>query len=110
MGFRYHHTRKDVTCSMIEDVQIEHVTCLTKEQWRKVAIRKMKVEEYALLEDFLYDAIYLPKGVKPLTKEIIQHSKVAAYVKDFGQLGDCCLVTECEGQLIGVVWTRTQME
>ncbi len=109
-GFRYHHTRKDVPCSMIEDVRTEHVTCLTKEQWKKVAIRKMKVEEYALLEDFLYDAIYLPKGVKPLPKEIIQQPKVAAYVKDFGQLGDCCLVAECEGRLIGAVWTRTQVE
>ena len=76
----------------------------------KVAVRKMKVEEYALLEDFLYDVIYLPKGVKPLPKEIIQQPKVAAYVEDFGQPGDCCLVAECEGRLIGAVWTRTQME
>lgn len=32
-GFRYHHTAENVSCSMIDDIRVEHVTCITREQW-----------------------------------------------------------------------------
>ncbi len=34
-------------------------------------IRGMKQEEYALLSNFLYEAIYIPKGVEPPPRSVI---------------------------------------
>lgn len=32
-GFRYHHTEKDVPCPLINKVQTDHVTRITREEW-----------------------------------------------------------------------------
>lgn len=32
-GMRYHHTKENVPCSMLDEARTEHVTCLTKEDW-----------------------------------------------------------------------------
>ena len=32
-GLKYHHTRENVPCSMIDEVRTEHVTCLSREEW-----------------------------------------------------------------------------
>ncbi len=34
-------------------------------------IREMKPEEYTLLSDFLYEAIYIPDDVEPPPKSVI---------------------------------------
>lgn len=33
-GFRYHHTEKDKKWPLMNDIRTEHITCITKEQWR----------------------------------------------------------------------------
>ena len=33
-GFRYHHTNKDVPWPLMGDIRTEHITCLTKEDWK----------------------------------------------------------------------------
>ena len=42
-------------------------------------IRELRVDETELLKDFLYEAIFIPEGVKPLDRSIISyfpHEKV----------------------------------
>lgn len=34
-GFRYHHTIRDMVWKPMNDIRTEHVTCLTREDWRK---------------------------------------------------------------------------
>ena len=34
-GFRYHHTNEDIRWELMDDIRTEHVTCLTKEQWKQ---------------------------------------------------------------------------
>ena len=34
-------------------------------------IREMRNEEYCLLDDFLYEAIYIPEGIEPPPKTVI---------------------------------------
>ena len=34
-GFRYHHTNEGIECPLMGDIRTEHVTCLTKEAWKK---------------------------------------------------------------------------
>lgn len=70
-------------------------------------IREIKETEYSLLEDFLYEAIFIPKGVEPPPKPIINAPELQAYIKDFGtQEHDKALVTEIDNKIIGAVWVR----
>ena len=34
-GFRFHHTEKDKPWPLMNDIRTEHITCLTREDWRK---------------------------------------------------------------------------
>ena len=69
-------------------------------------IRQILREEYPLLEDFLYHAIYLPPNVEALPREIIFDPQIYIYIKDFGGKDDCGVVAELDGQIIGAAWTR----
>ena len=70
-------------------------------------IRKIKESEYSVLGDFLYEAIFIPEGVKSPPKEIIEQPELQVYISDFGKhKGDCCLVTELDKRIIGAVWVR----
>lgn len=70
-------------------------------------IRALEKSEYALLEDFLYEAIFIPDGVEPPTKDIIKKPELQVYVENFGtRRGDCALCAECDGRIAGAVWTR----
>lgn len=71
-------------------------------------IRKMTVPEYPLLSDFLYEAIFIPDGIKPPPRNIIASPELQIYVERFGALkDDFALVTEIEGKVVGAVWVRT---
>lgn len=70
-------------------------------------IRKMLHHEYPLLADFLYEAIFIPKGAEKPPREIIMQDELQVYIKDFGkQKDDHCLAAECDGKIIGACWVR----
>lgn len=70
-------------------------------------IRKIKETEYDVLNDFIYEAIFIPQGVEPPPKSIIQNEDLQVYVRDFGKSpDDHCLVAETDGKIVGAVWTR----
>jgi len=69
-------------------------------------IRSIVSADYPVLEDFLYHAIFLPPGVKPLPREIIYTPEIFIYIKDFGGKNDCGIVAELDGKIIGAAWTR----
>ena len=70
-------------------------------------IRKIKKEEYILLEDFIYEAIFIPEGVSPPPKSIINQPDLQVYIKDFGsKKDDICFVAETDNKIIGAVWVR----
>ena len=76
-------------------------------QQAEVHIRAMAPEEYPLLNDFLYEAIFIPEGVEPPPREIINDPALQVYVKDFGtKPDDGCLVAEQDGKIVGAVWVR----
>lgn len=72
----------------------------------EVRIRSIKKNEYPLLRDFLYDAVYLPEKQPLPPRDIIEKPDLAVYIKDFGQPDDLCLLAEVNGQILGAVWTR----
>ena len=70
-------------------------------------IREMKMQEYPLLNDFLYEAIFIPAGIEPPPKSIITSSELQLYVDRFGALkDDFALVTEIDKKIVGAVWVR----
>jgi ribosomal protein S18 acetylase RimI-like enzyme len=69
-------------------------------------IRDIRRNEIYLLEDFLYDAIFIPDGFEKPDKEIIKLPELVIYIKDFGKASDLCLVAELNGILTGAIWTR----
>ena len=70
-------------------------------------IREIRSEEIPLLNDFLYEAIFIPEGVPAPPRSIIENEDLQVYIRDFGKKADDrCLVAEVEGKVIGAVWTR----
>ena len=69
-------------------------------------IRDMKPEEYPLLSDFLYEAIFIPVGMQKPNRTIIHQPELALYIEDFGQADDICLIAEIQGKAIGAIWSR----
>ena len=60
-----------------------------------------------MLQDFLYEAIFIPEGVEPPAREIIEHPELKLYYEDFGKdMADYCIVADDDGRVIGAVWTR----
>lgn len=72
-----------------------------------INIRKINGNEYKFLNDFLYEAIFIPEGVEAPPREIINAPELQVYVQDFGtQKDDICFVAEVEGKIVGAVWVR----
>ena len=70
-------------------------------------IRELEPEEYAELEKFLYEAIYIPDGVSKPPRDVLNRSELRVYVEGFGtQEADACFVAEVDGQLVGACWAR----
>lgn len=68
---------------------------------------KLKDSEYPVLADFLYEAIFIPEGVAPPPRDIIEQPELRVYIDDFGlKKGDMALAAECDGKIVGAVWVR----
>ena len=70
-------------------------------------IREMKAEEAGILKDFLYEAIFIPEGVEPPERSIVELPELRMYYEDFGSgRADVCMVAEDGGRVVGAAWTR----
>ncbi len=70
-------------------------------------IRKIQKQEYPLLDNFLYEAIFVPDGIEPPPKTIITSPELQVYVDRFGESkDDWGLAAEVDGKIVGAVWVR----
>lgn len=70
-------------------------------------IREIKKTEYQLLEDFLYEAIFIPEGVGPPPRSILKTPELQIYIEGFGaQKHDIALVAQVGQKIVGAVWVR----
>lgn len=70
-------------------------------------IREMREDEYPLLKEFLYEAVYVAKGAEPPDRSITDSPELQVYIRDFGgSRHDSALVAEVNGDIIGAVWVR----
>lgn len=76
-------------------------------------VRHVRPDEHRLLEDFFYEAIYVPEGFEgEVPRSIIYDDpKCRAAFEDFGsRLDDCALVAVVAGKVVGACWVRTTDE
>ena len=89
---------QDLVTGLIETVN---------DKQKKYIIRNMRKSEISLLKDFLYEAIFIPEGVEPPERDIVERPELRVYTDDFGsRKGDNCLVADFGGKVVGAVWTR----
>ena len=70
-------------------------------------IRTLYPSEYSLLEEFLYQAIFVPKGQQPPPRSVLQSPALRVYVDGFGQSPhDRAFAAVAEGRVAGAVWLR----
>ena len=70
-------------------------------------IREMQKDEYYLLSDFLYEAIYIPDGTAAPPKSVIACPELQVYIADFGNSKhDKALIAEVDRNIVGVIWAR----
>ena len=70
-------------------------------------IREMKKEEYGLLEEFLYQAIFQKDPENLIPREEIEKPTLRVYIDNFGEKpDDYCLCAEENGTVVGAVWVR----
>ncbi len=70
-------------------------------------IRPILWGEDSLLEDFLYEAIFVPDGMTAPPKSIIDQPELQVYITDFGKKkDDIGLFAEVDKRVVGAVWVR----
>ena len=70
-------------------------------------IRKISEEEVSLLQDFLYEPVFVPEGMSAPPKSIINQPELQVYITDFGKKkDDISLVAEVDKKVVGAVWVR----
>lgn len=73
----------------------------------KYVIRELRETEYHLLNDFLYEAIYIPEGAEAPPKSMIDKPELQIYTEQFGKdRADYALAAESNGSVVGAVWVR----
>jgi len=91
---------------MVLTVNVHSFTIITAHKIN-AKIHELQKSEYVCLNEFLYQAIFIPKGEKLPPRSIINEPEIFVYIKDFGtQSGDLGVVAEQNGQIIGAAWTR----
>jgi ribosomal protein S18 acetylase RimI-like enzyme len=70
-------------------------------------IRPMEMRDYPLLEEFLYQSIFVPQGMEAPAREIVRLPEISVYIDGFGGgKGDLGVVAEADGEVVGAAWTR----
>ena len=70
-------------------------------------IREIRDSEYEILQDFLYEAIFVPEGMNPPDRSILAAPELQVYTEHFGEKPeDHCLLAEAGGKIAGAVWAR----
>ena len=51
-------------------------------------IREIRENEYPILSDFLYEAIFIPEGMDKPPKSFVEQPELQIYIEDFGKEDD----------------------
>lgn len=74
-----------------------------------IDIRPLTLEDEPFLWEMLYQALFIPPGNPPLSREVLQNPEISRYVKGWGQPDDRGFKALENGMPIGAVWIRLMM-
>lgn len=66
----------------------------------------LNTNDYPLLREMLYLAIFVPEGDPPYPRSIVDHPEISKYVKNWGTIGDFGIKVKYNGDIIGAAWAR----
>jgi len=72
-------------------------------------LRDMSSKDRPHMEEFLYQAIFVPPGTEPFSREIIFRPDMIVYFDGFDpeiNNGDCGILAEDNGKIVGMAWVR----
>lgn len=74
-----------------------------------IDIRPLTLEDEPFLWEMLYQALFIPPGNPPVSREVLQNPEISRYVKGWGQPDDRGFKALENGMPIGAVWIRLMM-
>jgi tRNA (cmo5U34)-methyltransferase len=69
-------------------------------------IREIREDEYHLIKEFTYQAIFLREESMVAPRTVLDEPKLRIYYEDFGKPDEACLLVEVDNMVVGAVWTR----
>ena len=72
----------------------------------KSVIRELKDNEYYMLKEFTYQAVFQRDKNNPVSRAVLNDPNIVMYYEAFGKPDDNCLVVEADNKVVGAVWTR----
>lgn len=71
-----------------------------------VVIRRLDPEESSILEEMLYEAIYVPEGTPKPPREILKKPELERYIANWGRSNDIGFLAVMGEKVIGAAWAR----
>ena len=73
-----------------------------------ISIRPLTLADEPFLWEMLYQALYVPKGGEPHSRDIVKRPEISRYAQDWGNCDDMGVVAidEIDGRPIGAAWIR----
>lgn len=69
-------------------------------------VREMRPEEFGLLDEFLYQAIFTVPDEPHPPRSVTMEPAFRAYIEGFGRPGDTAVCAEENGAVVGAAWVR----
>lgn len=94
-------------CASVLHLEYEPLTKGKAVKIMSIVIRKMLPEEYPLLSDFLYEAIFQRDETNLLPRSVIDDPALRVYIEDFGSKDDdICFCAVNDDKPVGAAWVR----
>ena len=69
-------------------------------------IRELRADEYHLLKEFTYHAIFIRDGEPPAPLTVLDDPHIKVFYENFGKSDDNAIAAFINGEPVGAVWTR----
>lgn len=78
----------------------------------EILIRPLEPQDESFLWEMLYQALFVPPGLPPFPREIVNQPEIRRYVEGWGRTGDGGFIalTTYSGSPVGAVWIRMWSE
>lgn len=71
-----------------------------------ISYKNIKHSDYPFLREMLYQSIFVPQGVNPFDKSIIDNPEISKYIENWNEDEDYGIVICNEELSVGAIWAR----